>query len=507
MKKMSAWNPVAARRAPGEGVGEIVRRATVAAVCLGGSVCLGLTESELDRMPWGEKLELIRGTTTDDPVEPDYEPSFGPLPREIGRVQIDTAWAGHPTGFALVTTAERQYAAYYNGERRMVVAARDLGSTEWDYAALPTYIGWDSHNYIRMALDRDGRLHLSGNLHNDPLIYFRTREPHAIGTFEAIHRMTGEDESGVTYPRFFEDADGRLIFTYRQGSSGSGFNVYNRYDTESGEWERLHDQPLLDGRGEMNAYPIGPLQGPDGVFHMTWVWRDTPDAATNHDLSYARSRDLVHWETAAGEPVALPLTLETPGLILDPIPVNGGILNGSGRIGFDHEGRVIVTYFKFDEEGKTQIYNARLVDGEWDIRQATDWDYRWEFGGGGSLPNPQVRHAEVKAGEDGLILAVRHPVYPGGVFRVDEDSLKLGERVPPSPQRRRLEARIGEVRGEFPGLEVRKHRFPGPPGSGLSYVLRNETLPQNRDRPRPEPWPEPSPLELITILENEPEER
>jgi len=60
----------------------------------------------------------------------------------------------------------------------------------------------------------------------------------------------------------------------------------------------------------MNAYCSRPALGPDGRFHMTWVWRDTPDCATNHDLSYARSADLVHWETGGGEPLKLPLGLQ-----------------------------------------------------------------------------------------------------------------------------------------------------------------------------------------------------
>ena len=63
--------------------------------------------------------------------------------------------------------------------------------------------------------------------------------------------------------------------------------------------------PLVDGEGRGNAYFVGPTQGPDGVFHLTWVWRDTPEAATNHDLSDARSRDLVHWEKSNGAPLKL----------------------------------------------------------------------------------------------------------------------------------------------------------------------------------------------------------
>jgi alpha-L-rhamnosidase len=62
----------------------------------------------------------------------------------------------------------------------------------------------------------------------------------------------------------------------------------------------LFDGPLLDGEGERSAYSSGPQRGPDGRFHLLWMWRETPDAMTNHTLSYARSRDLIHWETSSG---------------------------------------------------------------------------------------------------------------------------------------------------------------------------------------------------------------
>jgi hypothetical protein len=41
------------------------------------------------------------------------------------------------------------------------------------------------------------------------------------------------------------------------------------------------------------------------------VWRDTPACETCHDISYIRSRDMVHWENAAGKPLALPIKLAT----------------------------------------------------------------------------------------------------------------------------------------------------------------------------------------------------
>ena len=51
-------------------------------------------------------------------------------------------------------------------------------------------------------------------------------------------------------------------------------------------------EALTDDEGLRNAYFDGPHEGPDGGFHLAWVWRESPDAATNHALSDARSSNL-----------------------------------------------------------------------------------------------------------------------------------------------------------------------------------------------------------------------
>jgi hypothetical protein len=299
-------------------------------------------------------------------------------------LDLAPAWSGHPVGFCLLTHGDRQFAAYYDAQRRMTVASRSLDSETWTYSVLPTNIGWDSHNYITMTVDDDGFIHLCGNMHCVPLIYFRTTEPLDSATFERVPAMTGKREKKCTYPRFFRGPANELIFTYRDGSSGNGDQLYNVYDHRSKTWRRLIDTPLTSGEGRMNAYHHGPILGPDELYHMCWVWRDHGGCETNHDLSYARSKDLVHWTDSSGKPMKLPMTLGTCEVI-DPVPARGGMINGNARIGFDNQRRVVVSYHKFDKEGKTQAYNARLENGKWRIYQVTDWDYRWYFQGGGSI--------------------------------------------------------------------------------------------------------------------------
>lgn len=419
-------------------------------------------------------------------------------PRVLASLDIAPVWSGHRVGFSLLTQPPYQFAAFYDAERQMTVVARRLDSTQWQMVRLPETLGWDSHNYVTMALDDDGHLHLSGNMHCVPLIYFRTREPYAIDTFERVPQMVGSRENRCTYPRFSKGANGKLIFTYRDGSSGNGDQLYNVYHPQDQSWHRLLDQPLTSGEGKMNAYLHGPRRGPDGFFHLCWVWRDTPDCATNHDLCYARSRDLVHWETSQGMPLALPITLATADVV-DPVPAGGGIINGNTVVGFDHEKRPILSYHKFDAVGNTQIYNARLTEEGWQIQQVSQWDYRWEFHGGGSIPF-QIRVGVVHMGSDGTLRqSYRHPKYGSAGWILDETTLRpVGQEPAESTTPRSL----AQPEQEIPGIEVRWCSDAGTSGeASVRYALRWESLGPNRDRPHEGPLPEASMLRLYKLTQ------
>lgn len=411
---------------------------------------------------------------------------------DVGKVP-----SAFPVGFCLLTQGERQYVVYYDAEHRMTVAARTVTTNRWQVQVLPEKVGWDSHNSVTMTADDEGYLHLSGNMHAHPLVYFRTARPWDITTFERLE-MTGKDEKRCTYPRFMRGADGRLIFHYRDGGSGNGNEIYNVYDVKTRTWGRLLDKPLTDGRGQMNAYMVGPSRGPDGWFHLCWVWRDTPDCSSNHDPSYARSRDLVHWETIAGRPIELPITLDTPGTLIDPVPVNGGIINGALQIGFDRAKQPVASYHKFDQKGKTQVYVARFENGKWRPRVVSDWDYRWEFQGGGSIV-AEIRLGQVRPhGEGRLALSYTHVQYGDGWLVLDEKTL---ERIGTEPENEeRYPPELSRPESSFPRMRVKWAEDSGTgPRPGVRYVLRWETLPPNRDAQPKGPLPEPSMLRLYTL--------
>jgi len=413
----------------------------------------------------------------------------------VDSLDVAPVWAAHPVGFALLTHKDRQFVAFYDDKRQLTVAQRKLSERQWTFTKLPVVTGWDSHNYIALAVDDDGYLHLSGDMHVVPLKYFRTNKPLDATTFERVNTMVGRDEQRCTYPRFLRGPKNELLFTYRDGQSGNGNQIFNVYDHATKTWKRLLDSPLTDGEGERNAYFDGPTKGPDGYFHLAWVWRETPDASTNHDLSYARSKDLIHWEKGDGKPLALPIKLKDCDIV-DPVPVHGGIINGNTKIGFDDKGRVTISYHKYDAQGNTQPFTARLEDGYWKLYQITDWPYRWDFGGGGTL-SFGIGIGPVHLEDDGrLTQSYRHIKFGGGTWLLDPTTLRAVGKI----QRQGTPPELGKIEGTFPDLKVRTASDIGDSGTpNLRYILRWETLDANRDQPRSGPLPPPSMLRLYAI--------
>ena len=417
-------------------------------------------------------------------------------PKAVRVLDIAPVWSGHPVGFALLTSGKRQLIAFYDADRRMTVGSRGLEESRWQLVRLPSVVGWDSHNYLALAVDHAGQIHLSGNMHCQPLVYFRTDRPYDINSFRQIPAMLGRNEQKCTYPRFLQGKEGELIFTYRDGRSGNGDQYFNVWDPKTMAWGRLIESPLFAGGGKMNAYFTGPEQDKTGTFHICWVWRNTPDCATNHDLCYARSKDLVHWQRSDGRPLTLPITLATAEVV-DPVPPGGGAVNGNTTIGFDLENRPVISYHKFDAQGKTQLYNARREAAGWKVYQTSDWDYRWEFHGGGTI-HFEIGFGPVRVEADGTLAQTYHHVkYGSGTWKLDPQTLKPIGRL---SGRHPLPKAISRVESTWPEMSVRTAGDSGASGQpGVRYLLRWETLPPNRDKPRPAPFPPPSTLRLYEI--------
>lgn len=420
------------------------------------------------------------------------------LLRPVRSLFVDYVWSGAPVGFQLAVRGGKQYVAYYDSERRMTIACRDLNSNRWVYKRLDERVGWDSHNSVTFAFDSEGYIHLSGNMHCVPLKYWRTTKPGDITTLERIDRMVGRNEQRCTYPRFGSTPDGRLTFSYRDGGSGNGNEIVNVYDVTSKTWSRYSEKPLFDGQGQMNAYYCGPVRDSKGIYHVAWVWRDTPDCATNHDVSYARSATFRDGFTRSdGSPIDLPITIEN-GEIIDPVPIKSGLLNNVS-LSFDSQDRVMITYHKFDEKGFTQVYTARLEKGSWRIYRTTDWKDRWEFSGGGSIPQ-MISISSPQVWGEGKLYQVFTNKFLAPYVQVrflDEKTLtQIGKPVrlyAPEfelPSAKHTDDWQTNIAGGSLSEVVR---------SGRSWVLRWESAGPNRDAPR-DKVPPASKLHVVELV-------
>jgi hypothetical protein len=290
----------------------------------------------------------------------------------------------------LVSRDGTQYAAFYDPEGRMVLARRTLGTDDWETRTTP-YSGevQDAHNAISLGVDGDGILHVSWDQHGETLRYARVARPGSLELTEPTS-MTGRDEEQVTYPQFYHLPDGRLLFVYRDGSSGDGDVVLNRYDPSTGLWSVLH-HPLIDGEGIRNAYVNLLAVDASGGVHLSWTWRETWDVATNHDVLYAFSPDGgATWRRSTGEPYPIPITAARAETAVT-IPQGRGLINQT-TMAVDAEGRPFVaTYWRPDGSSVPQ-YQLVWRDGErWRTARIGQRITPFDLAGGGTRRIPMSR--------------------------------------------------------------------------------------------------------------------
>ncbi|MCF8357923.1 MAG: BNR repeat-containing protein [Prolixibacteraceae bacterium] len=328
---------------------------------------------------------------------------------------------------SVVSSANYQFAAYYDSTANVVLARRKPDSHEWEIHTTQ-YKGnvYDAHNSISIMVDGNGYLHMSWDHHNNPLNYCRSIKPESLemGNKE---QMIGEHENVVSYPGFYRFENGNLLFAYRDGGSGKGNLVLNRYRLETGSWERLHAN-LIDGEGQRNAYWQMCLDK-KGTIHVSWVWRETPDVRSNHDMCYACSKDGgITWENSLGTKYNVPITLASAEVV-KKIPQGSNLINQTSMVADSEGNPYIATYFKEPENKCTQFYIIYRLNGEWKTVAATERTLDFEIGGMGSrsipISRPQLLLTE-KDGEKVLHLVYRDEEQDNNIVMV---AAKTGDEM------------------------------------------------------------------------------
>lgn len=290
---------------------------------------------------------------------------------------------------SVVTQNNIQYVAFYDDSANVVLAKRRIGTNDWEIRTTQ-YKGnvSDAHNSISLMVDGDGFLHMSWDQHNSPLRYCRSIRLGSLELGEEM-RMTGKKEQHVTYPEFYKLPDGDLIFIYRDGSSGNGNIMMNHYDMKLKAWSQLQDG-FIDGEGERNAYWQAATDAV-GTIHMSWVWRETWDVATNHDLCYAKSVDGGKtWQKSSGEKYELPITAASAEYACR-IPQNSELINQTSMC-IDSKGRpYIATYWKPNGTEVPQYFLVHYDGKRWLTSQVSKRKTPFSLSGGGTKQIPISR--------------------------------------------------------------------------------------------------------------------
>jgi len=426
----------------------------------------------------------------------------GQEPKIVEELFVDSVWAANSVGFDIQTAGNKQFVAYFDRNRMMTVASRELGSKTWKKKTLNNQLMWDSHNRVKLGIDEKGYIHVSGNMHVHSLAYFRSTSPYDVSSIKEVNEMLAENETRVTYPSFFQDKSGSLYYSYRDGTCGDGNILVNRFIPDENRWERYLPESLFEGivDDKTRAAYHHWVKDSKGNFHFVWIWRWTPDVETSHQICYATTPDLIHWKNAAGENVKLPFRPDYQKVIVDGTPSKGGMHNSRYRLILNKQDDPIIGYVKYDEKGLTQFYLAKFMEGEWVSRQISNWDFRWKFIDGGAFMTIGGKFQFAGISDDG-ILAVDWETENGesGRYHIDIETLEHSNKQTeiPAMYPADLEKRLSNIEGMSVRTAIDKDdKNP----DGPIYVLKWEALHGGFAQHAPDEIPA-GPLSPLMLLE------
>ncbi len=288
---------------------------------------------------------------------------------------------------AVTTFQDFQFTAYYDAEANLILAKRKLSASNWE-TRVTAYRGnaSDAHNAISIAVDGAGYLHVSWDHHDNKLRYAKSVSPLSLELSEK-QSMTGDDENKVSYPQFYNLPSGNLIFMYRSGQSGRGKLVIKKYDTDAETWTSLHSN-LIDGENKRNAYWQAYVDQ-NGTIHLSWVWRESWDVETNHNIAYAKSTDEGKtWQKTDGSLYQLPINAANAEYAAR-IPQNSSLINQTAMT-TDNAGNPYIANY-WNDVNTTQYHIVYLKDGAWNTENTGFRTTQFNLGGGGTKKIPVSR--------------------------------------------------------------------------------------------------------------------
>lgn len=237
----------------------------------------------------------------------------------------------------------------------------------------------DMHFNPTLALDGAGHVYVFANSHGTAgrSYIFRSDRPHSIDGFTVVR----EDNFSYSQP-WPAEVEGKAGLLW----------LHTRYDRVG---RRLFFSTTADGRTWSEPRPLVRIR--NGSYQISWAGRGKVATAFDHhpekgglnartNLYYLETRDAGKtWTTAAGVPVATPVTEPTtPALVRDF--EKEGLLVYLKDLAFDAEGRPIVlfltarSYRSGPESGPRTWRTARWTGAAWEFGEVTTSDHNYDHG-------------------------------------------------------------------------------------------------------------------------------
>jgi hypothetical protein len=319
---------------------------------------------------------------------------------------------------AIVSFNNYQYISYYDSTGIVVLGKRKLGTSVWTLHQTQHQGNVsDAHNGISITIDGQGFMHMAWDQHGNKLNYCKSLQPERLEMGDK-QVMMGSLEDHVTYPQFFKMPSGDLIFVYRDGSSGNGNVVLNKYSIHKKIWTRIQEN-LISGEGVRNAYWQLHVSK-TGSIHLSWVWRETYHVETNHDMCYAVSHDEGRtWRTTGGKEYTLPIIASTAEYAAS-IEQKSDLINQTSMASDDRGQPYIATYYQNASDSCVQYHLIYYKNSQWRTSKITNRMSDFDLAGAGTRSIP-ISRPQLIVAKNKLVMIYRDEEHQDRICMASTD--------------------------------------------------------------------------------------
>ncbi len=299
---------------------------------------------------------------------------------------------------AIVTHKGAIYYGYIDPNLNGCIAKKDINGNVTSTIVLTGMTPDDNHNEVSIAIDAEGYIHWTGNMHQTPMVYLKSTNAEDISSFTTLNSNVAAGGMygpvAVSYGRFVQSRTGTLFYVSRIRTTttsdgwvpgGMAGNI-QKYNTDTKQWIQLGslNYTLTGDKGQtisggmdanhqtkavfwdLSGAGTPPANGYQGykirvVFdnnnrmHMVWNVAKNPAKTSVSDththLMYAYSDDEgVTWKKTNGSTISLPITTNNGEVVYMEDPaVNASRMYNFCNIAFANDNQPILLQFSYTQ--------------------------------------------------------------------------------------------------------------------------------------------------------------